>query len=113
MPTILIVLLSWVSFWLNTDAVPARISLGILTVLTMTTKTSSAVSSLPKVSYVKAIDVWMSTCLLFVFAALLEYALVNVLERRFVKRISLRLLKDQDLERGFQEKYEVSILMQF
>ena len=81
-PTVLIVLLSWVSFWLSVEAVPARISLGILTVLTMTTQKTSAISSLPRVSYVKAIDVWMAACLIFVFSALLEYAFVNVLERR-------------------------------
>lgn len=85
-PSMLIVLLSWVSFWLNVDAVPARISLGILTVLTMTTQKSMAISSLPRVSYVKAIDVWMAACLCFVFASLLEFALVNVMDRRQVKR---------------------------
>lgn len=81
-PTIMIVLLSWVSFWLSIDAVPARISLGILTVLTMTTQKGAAISSLPRVSYVKAIDVWMAVCLAFVFAALLEFAFVNVMQRR-------------------------------
>ena len=33
-PSILIVILSWVSFWINVDASPARVSLGLLTVLT-------------------------------------------------------------------------------
>ena len=53
-PSILIVILSWVSFWLDMDAVPARISLGLLTVLTMTTQSSGARASLPRVSYVKS-----------------------------------------------------------
>jgi hypothetical protein len=52
-PSMLIVILSWVSFWLDKEAVPARISLGLLTVLTMTTQSAGARSSLPKVSYVK------------------------------------------------------------
>ena len=81
-PSIMIVVLSWVSFWLDLHAIPARISLGVLTVLTMTTQSAGARSSLPKVSYVKAIDVWMSVCLVFVFASLLEFAYVNVQARK-------------------------------
>ncbi|GFS04968.1 glycine receptor subunit alpha-3 [Elysia marginata] len=78
LPCILIVVLSWVSFWLDIDAVPARISLGLLTVLTMTTMSANARAHLPRVSYIKAIDVWMAMCLFFVFAALIEFAYVNV-----------------------------------
>ena len=81
-PTILIVVLSWLSFWLNVGSVPGRISLGVLTVLTMTTQISSVNASLPRVSYTKAIDIWMATCLLFVFAALIEFAIANVLSRK-------------------------------
>ena len=80
-PSILIVILSWVSFWINLDAIPARVSLGLLTVLTMTTQSTSANQSLPKVSYIKGIDVWMSVCLIFVFIALLEFAFVNAISR--------------------------------
>ena len=87
-PTILIVILSWVSFWLNIDAIPARVSLGLLTVLTMTTASSGANASLPKVSYIKAIDVWISMCLVFVFIALLEFAVVNVISRKGVRTIN-------------------------
>ena len=64
------------------DAVPARITLGVTTVLTMVTQLSGARTNLPKVSYPKAMDVWVATCMFFVFAALIEYAFVNVLGRR-------------------------------
>ena len=87
MPSILIVILSWVAFWINIDAIPARVSLGLLTVLTMTTQSTGARGSLPRVSYIKAIDVWMSMCLIFVFASLLEFAVVNVISRKEVRTI--------------------------
>ncbi|XP_064206610.1 glycine receptor subunit alpha-4-like isoform X1 [Anguilla rostrata] len=89
-PSLLIVILSWVSFWINMDAAPARVGLGITTVLTMTTQSSGSRASLPKVSYVKAIDIWMAVCLLFVFAALLEYAAVNFVSRQHKEFIRLR-----------------------
>jgi len=81
-PSLLVVILSWVSFWINVDASPARVSIGLLTVLTSTTQSTGVNASLPRVNYVKAIDVWMSACLVFVFAALVEYAMVNVYARR-------------------------------
>ncbi|GAB1303140.1 Glycine receptor subunit alpha-4 [Apodemus speciosus] len=89
-PSLLIVILSWVSFWINMDAAPARVGLGITTVLTMTTQSSGSRASLPKVSYVKAIDIWMAVCLLFVFAALLEYAAVNFVSRQHKEFMRLR-----------------------
>ena len=36
-PSSLIVVMSWVSFWLNRGAAPARVGLGVTTVLTMVT----------------------------------------------------------------------------
>lgn len=48
-PSLLTVILSWVSFWINMDAAPARVGLGITTVLTMTTQSSGSRASLPKV----------------------------------------------------------------
>ncbi|XP_062596050.1 glycine receptor subunit alpha-3-like [Saccostrea cucullata] len=88
-PCILVVILSWVNFWLSVDAVPARISLGLLTVLTMTTQSSAAVRGLTVVSYVKAMDVWVFACLFFVFAGLLEFAWVNVSNRVESRRKSV------------------------
>ncbi|XP_061894770.1 gamma-aminobutyric acid receptor subunit beta-3 isoform X1 [Entelurus aequoreus] len=77
MPSTLITILSWVSFWINYDASAARVALGITTVLTMTTINTHLRETLPKIPYVKAIDVYLMGCFVFVFLALLEYAFVN------------------------------------
>uniref|UniRef100_H2LI03 Gamma-aminobutyric acid type A receptor subunit gamma3 n=1 Tax=Oryzias latipes TaxID=8090 RepID=H2LI03_ORYLA len=76
-PCILTVVLSWVSFWIKSDATPARTALGITTVLTMTTLSTVARNSLPRVSYVTAMDLFVTVCFLFVFAAMIEYAMLN------------------------------------
>lgn len=76
-PSCLIVVLSWISFWLHRDASPARVSLGITTVLTMTTILSTSNASLPKISYLKSIDIFLVTCFVMVFCSLIEYACVN------------------------------------
>ncbi|XP_070984495.1 gamma-aminobutyric acid receptor subunit beta-1-like isoform X2 [Oncorhynchus clarkii lewisi] len=50
---------------------------GITTVLTMTTINTHLRETLPKIPYVKAIDIYLMGCFVFVFLALLEYAFVN------------------------------------
>ncbi|KAF8791117.1 glycine receptor subunit alpha-3-like [Argiope bruennichi] len=77
-PTCLIVIMSWVSFWIKPEAVPARVTLGVTSLLTLSTQHAKSQASLPPVSYIKAIDIFMSSCTFFVFLSLMEYALVNV-----------------------------------
>ncbi|XP_063367271.1 glutamate-gated chloride channel isoform X4 [Cydia amplana] len=89
-PCCMLVIVSWVSFWLDQGAVPARVSLGVTTLLTMATQTSGINASLPPVSYTKAIDVWTGVCLTFVFGALLEFALVNYASRSNKHRENLK-----------------------
>ena len=47
----------------------------------MTTQSATASADLQRVSYVKALDVWLAACMFFVFAALIEFAYVNVTSR--------------------------------
>ncbi|CAD5120111.1 DgyrCDS8689 [Dimorphilus gyrociliatus] len=91
-PSLLIVILSWLTFWIEIEAVAPRISLGLLTVLTVSTQNSNFAAQMPKLSYVKAIDIWMAVCLLMVVGAFLEYPLVNLLDRR--QRNSNQFLKE-------------------
>ncbi|KAH7645589.1 gamma-aminobutyric acid receptor subunit beta-like isoform x2 [Dermatophagoides farinae] len=98
-PASLIVIISWVSFWLHRNATPARVALGVTTVLTMTTLMSSTNAALPKISYIKSIDVFLGTCFVMVFASLLEYATVGYLG----KRIAMRKTRSQQLAKLAQE----------
>lgn len=102
-PGCMLVVVSWVSFWLDPHAVPARVALGVTTLLTMSTQTASINSALPPVAYTKAIDVWQGVCVTFVFSALLEYALVNYAlraDRSYLLRKAARGRRSSDFDFG-------------
>merc|ERR1711988_209486 len=99
-PCSMTVSVSWLSFWLDHKAVPARVALGVTTLLAMSTTQASIQNSLPPVAYTKAIDVWSGVCVFFVFSALLEYALVNYASRSDAQRsLKQKERKNQELER--------------
>ncbi|XP_028404051.1 glycine receptor subunit alphaZ1-like isoform X2 [Dendronephthya gigantea] len=110
-PSCIIVALSWISFWIPPDSVPARVALGITTALTMVTISGSARAGLPRVSYVKAIDWYLLICLLFVFGAMLEYTLVSICYVK-TKHYLGRSKSEGDVETGsyYQDKPEVDWL---
>ncbi|KAJ8297629.1 hypothetical protein KUTeg_024160 [Tegillarca granosa] len=76
-PCMLLVILSWVSFWINREATSDRIALGTTTVLTMTFLALDSRSDLPRVSYATALDLYIAMCFLFVLATILEFAVVH------------------------------------
>ncbi|NWS84274.1 GBRP protein, partial [Toxostoma redivivum] len=77
-PSTLLVMLSWVSFWITLDSVPARTCIGVTTVLSMTTLMIGSRSSLSKTNcFIKAIDVYLGICFSFIFGALVEYAVAH------------------------------------
>nr|XP_057926431.1 gamma-aminobutyric acid receptor subunit rho-2-like isoform X2 [Doryrhamphus excisus] len=96
-PATLMVMLSWVSFWIDRRAVPARVSLGITTVLTMSTIITGVNASMPRVSYIKAVDIYLWVSFVFVFLSVLQYAAVNYLT-------TVRDGKDRKLRESAQEQ---------
>ncbi|KAF6779821.1 hypothetical protein AHF37_00678 [Paragonimus kellicotti] len=81
-PNVLIIMVSWLSFWVNVDSAPARVPLGLLSLLGILTQAISVSSTLPRVSYIKAIDVWMMFSIIFVIGVLVEYAVALTVLRR-------------------------------
>ncbi|GMT04787.1 hypothetical protein PENTCL1PPCAC_26961 [Pristionchus entomophagus] len=98
-PTTLIVVISWFSFWLDVEAVPARVSLAITTLLTLSTQASAARMALPEVSYMKAIDVWMGACMMFVFGVMIEFTIVNYAQRQDRIRLNIAVNANEEEEK--------------
>ncbi|KAM8704670.1 hypothetical protein ACLKA7_009174 [Drosophila subpalustris] len=81
-PSMMIVAISWVSFWLQADQTPARSMLGCSTLLSFITLSLSQENNLSKVSYVTMSEVWFLVCTFFIFGSLMEFAFVNTIWRR-------------------------------
>nr|XP_032807950.1 gamma-aminobutyric acid receptor subunit pi-like isoform X2 [Petromyzon marinus] len=102
-PSVLLVVLSWVSFWISQSSVPARICIGVTTVLTMTTLMMGARTSLPNANcFIKAIDVYLGICFSFIFGALVEYAVAHfhTLEQGHIHDIQRELKKEFEESNG-------------
>uniref|UniRef100_A0A146MBU7 Gamma-aminobutyric acid receptor subunit alpha-6 n=1 Tax=Lygus hesperus TaxID=30085 RepID=A0A146MBU7_LYGHE len=76
-PCILIVVLSWVSFWIHREATSDRVGLCITTVLTLSTIGLDTRTDLPKVRYATALDWFLLMSFLYCIATLLEFAGVH------------------------------------
>ncbi|XP_038052413.1 glycine receptor subunit alphaZ1-like [Patiria miniata] len=100
--SIILSFLSWLNYWLDPDQAPARISLGITTVLAAITQASNASKrGLPELSYITALDVWLTANVNVTIIGLAEYGLVHVLAvraRRLEERLE-RLTKDKYKQR--------------
>ncbi|XP_035662983.1 uncharacterized protein LOC118406771 [Branchiostoma floridae] len=85
-----------------------------MTVVTITNIVAKVKSTLPRVSYIKAIDVYLGVCLVYVFTAVAEYAAVNhkyytfALMQRRRKMGAMRKLRNRAGIHSFSESQESS-----
>ncbi|KAM3718381.1 Glycine receptor subunit beta-type [Dirofilaria immitis] len=105
-PTATCVIFSWISVWLPEEFVTGRIFGALTLFLTLSAESSAVKEMLPKVSYMKAIDLWFGFTTSFVFITMLEALIVISLEYKSRK---LRL----KAEAGVDDisRYQIMLLM--
>lgn len=96
MPTMLLVALSWITFWLHQRSIPIRLGIWIGVLLSMMIVTTSVNDSGPSVSYIKAMDVWIGTCIVYILCVLIEIGLVNNAIAKDDRRASVKAMEEAD-----------------
>ena len=76
LPMIILVMLSWVSFYLDPSDVGNRLMIGVTLILTTVFLLGYNSSSLPKVSYIKAVDVYAIAALINIAITVFESVVV-------------------------------------
>jgi len=76
LPSGLFVIVAWLSLFLPPESIPGRVAMAMTTLLTLAAMFGAVRQNTPRVSYVSALDIWMCTCIIFVFFTLLEYVVV-------------------------------------
>ena len=94
-PALLLVILSWLTFWVNINATPARASLSVTTVLSiLTLATRNASDNEKHVSgKVTALDIYVYVCFAFVVTAMLEFSLSDFVSAKFAAKGSVDVLE--------------------
>ena len=77
LPATVMVLLGGLSTYIDAKSSPARVGMGITTVLTISTVITGIKAQLPAVSYLTALDIYLWACFFFVSITLVEYAFLN------------------------------------
>ncbi|XP_033752987.1 gamma-aminobutyric acid receptor subunit rho-3-like [Pecten maximus] len=80
MPSIFVVFVGWLNFWIDRKQVSARIKLGTLCLLAMITEEVGIKFLLPSSIQFDAIEVWFCANLVFVLVTIVEYTFVHAVD---------------------------------
>ena len=77
LPSVALVALSWVNFWIDPKAIPARAGLSITAILAQITLIVGMAGRFPSVSDLKMADLYLTINFIYTFATLIEFAIVS------------------------------------
>ncbi len=81
-PSVLMIILSWIPFWIETGI---DILVGLMIILALLMQTST--SDLPQISYITAVGIWFLMCVIYVFLALVLYTICQTLKENPDNRV--------------------------
>ena len=85
LPIIIVVSLSFMSFWIHYKATPARVALPVTTFLTLTKILEHVRISANIFGNADALEIFLNVSNIFVFTVMLEYGVVGLTANRWSK----------------------------
>jgi len=82
LPSAMFVIVSWVSFLVKPEVVPGRMAMLVTLFLVLINIFNSVREQAPISSSLNAVDLYLVVCIFFVFAALIEYAVILLLLKK-------------------------------
>lgn len=110
-PSSLIVITSFISFWIDPLSVPGRVTLTVTSLLALMTQFISVRDPLADVNRVTAIDVWFMGCIYLVALTMFEFALNHFLA--FKRSSSVMKLIDASNERSVEKEIPICFKMRY
>merc|ERR1719150_3074485 len=99
LPSFMFVIVSWVSFLVKPEVVPGRMAMLVTLFLVLINIFNSVREQAPISSSLNAVDLYLVVCIFFVFAALIEYAVILLFMK---KRRKPRRTIDEGLKTMFR-----------
>lgn len=96
-PSILLVFISYSSFYINHKAVPARTLLGVVPILTSLTTLAAHMSQMPKFSYTSWLIVFLFSNTMFNTITMFEYAFIAYIDWEYGDKKPQRKLETNPL----------------
>ena len=91
LPSIIYVCIAFFAILVPADKLPVRAGMGMFTLLTMTTLKTQVRSQVPQVSYLTYMDLWIITCMGFIFSSIVIIVSTSVLNKKGREDLSQKI----------------------